>query len=160
MMRNLAPLVTYVSLLAATGWIGPGAAAGATTRPAAEPRGEVVLPSGRLLQAEIADTDEKRARGYMFRERISDTEGMLFLMGELGFHPFWMKNCKVGLDILWLDESWKVVHIERKVPPCLKDPCPGYAPMQASLYVLEIQEGLSDKEGMKLGDRIIYRPPK
>ena len=156
----LAPLVTCVSLLATAGPAVPGAAAGTAGSPAAEPHGEVVLPSGRLLQVEIADTDEKRARGYMFRERISDTEGMIFLMGELGLHPFWMKNCKVGLDILWLDESWKVVHIERKVPPCLKDPCPGYVPMQASLYVLEIQEGLSGREGMKLGDRIIYRPPK
>ena len=141
-------------------WAGRAAADPASTQPVQEPRGEVVLPSGRILQVEIADTPEKRARGYMYREKISDTDGMVFMMERLDFHSFWMKNCKVGLDIIWLDENWKTVHIERKVPPCLKDPCPSYTPMQASLYVLEIQEGLSQKERVKLGDRILYRPPR
>ena len=122
-------------------------------------RGEVVLPSGRVLVVELADTPEKRERGYMFREKVSDTEGMLFLMESLGFHSFWMKNCKVALDILWLDEGWKVVHIERELPPCVKDPCPSYAPMQAGLYVLEMQSGLSAKSGIRMGDRIVYHPP-
>lgn len=122
-------------------------------------RGEVVLPSGKVLAVELADTPAKRARGYMFRERVSDTEGMLFFMEGVAFHPFWMKNCKVGLDILWLDEGWKVVHIERGVPPCLKDPCPSYLPMQAGLYVLEMQSGLSAKTGIRIGDRILYLPP-
>ena len=139
---------------------GQAAAGPASMQPVEEPRGEVVLPSGRVLQVEIADTPAKRARGYMSRERISDTEGMVFMMERLDFHSFWMKNCKVGLDIIWLDENWKAVHIERKVPACLKDPCPSYTPLQASLYVLELQEGLSQKEGIKLGDRILYRPPQ
>lgn len=158
-MPKLAPWVACLSLLAAAGTSWPGET---RTSPGkgADARGEVLLPSGRLLQVEIADTPERRARGYMFRERISDREGMLFLMGELDFHPIWMKNCKVGLDILWLDEGWRVVHIERKVPPCLKDPCPSYVPIQASMYVLELKEGLSEREGMKLGDWIIYRPAR
>ena len=123
------------------------------------PRGQVVLPSGRALQVEVADTPEKQTRGYMFRERISDDEGMVFIMDQLGFHPFWMKNCKVGLDILWLDENWRIVHLEKKVPPCKRDPCPSYQPMQVSLYVLEVRGGLAGREGLKLGDRIIYTPP-
>ena len=99
-------------------------------------------------------------RGYMERARVSDREGMLFLMEAPGYHPFWMKNCKVSLDILWLDDAWRIVHIERKLPPCSQEPCPSYLPMRESLYVLEIQGGLADKQGIKLGDSIIYIPSR
>ena len=150
-MRYLAAIMTITTLALVPPQAGMTADASR--------RGEVVLPSGLVLSVELADTPAKRERGYMFREKISDTEGMLFMMGELALHSFWMKNCKVGLDILWLDEDWKVVHIERAVPPCAKDPCPSYTPMQTGLYVLEMQSGLSAKSGIKLGDRILYRPP-
>jgi uncharacterized protein len=135
----------------ASAWPREGTVAG--------PRGQVVLPSGKVLDVEVADTPELLERGYMFRERISDAEGMVFLMGSVDFHSFWMKNCKVSLDILWLNEKWEVVHMEKKLPPCKRDPCPSYRPLQASLYVLEVKAGLAAAEGIKLGDRITYIPP-
>lgn len=130
--------------------------------PDAPSRGQVLLPSGRVLQAEVADTPAKRARGYMHRGKIGDDEGMVFLMESVGFHSFWMKNCKVPLDIAWLDESWKIVHLEQEVPPCPpgdEDPCPSVSPMQAALYVLEVRGGLAAKEGLKIGSRIVFTPP-
>lgn len=138
----------------------PAAAAPPSAPPLSPPprleRGELALPSGKVLQVELAVTPEQIARGYMFRSRVGRGEGMLFFMGELGFHSFWMKNCRVALDIVWLDEAWRIVHIEREVPPCAADPCPGYAPMQAALYVLEIRAGGAGKEGLKLGDTLFY----
>ena len=122
------------------------------------PRGQVMLPSGRVLAVEVADTPQLRALGYMFRKKIGDDEGMVFLMESLGFHPFWMKNSKVGLDIVWLDENWKVVHLEKDVPPCSADPCPGYSPMQAALYVLEVRAGLASREGVQIGKSITFTP--
>jgi len=121
--------------------------------------GQVVMPSGRILQVEIADTPEAWARGYMFRASISDNEGMVFLMDRADFHSFWMKNCKVPLDILWMDETWRVVHLEQNLPPCAKEPCPSYVPMQASRYVLEVRGGLAGREGLRLGSHIIYTGP-
>ena len=150
-MRYPAALMSIATVCLCLALPGPTAA----TRS----RGEVILPSGRVLLVELAVTPAERALGYMFREKITENEGMLFLMEQIGFHPFWMKNCKVGLDILWIDETWKVVHIERQVPPCAQEPCPSYIPMQAALYVLEMQSGLSAKSGVRLGDRILYRPP-
>ncbi len=119
--------------------------------------GQVVLPSGRTLIVEVADTPLKRQVGYMFREKVSETEGMVFLMGVADFHSFWMKNCKVPLDIVWMDETWRIVHIEGNLPPCTGEaPCPSYLPMQAALYILETQAGLTVREGIKLGDHIIF----
>lgn len=137
------------------------AATGVSVPRAAEaaPRGQVLLPSGTLLSVEVSDDPVSRARGYMFREKIGKNEGMVFLMEEIGFHSFWMKNCKVSLDIIWMDENWRVVHIERRLPPCQADPCPSYYPMQASLYVLEVAAGGAAREKLALGDRIVFTPP-
>lgn len=96
----------------------------APVSPGADARGQILLPSGRALDVEIADTLVEIQRGYMFREKISDNEGMLFLFPSSGFHNFWMKNCKVGLDIAWLDEHWRVVHLEENLPPALRTPAP------------------------------------
>ena len=44
------------------------------------------------------------------------------------FHGIWMKNCQFPIDIVWLDEARKVVHVAPKVPPCRAEPCPVYVP--------------------------------
>ena len=79
---------------------------------------------------------------------------MLFLFREDGFHSFWMKNCQVPLDILWLDEDLKLVHLETAVPPCRKDPCPSYASLRKARYVLEVQAGTAQRTGLRIGDPI------
>jgi hypothetical protein len=118
-----------------------------------------MLPSGRVLLVELADTPRERAIGYMFREKVTDREGILFLFEDDDLHSFWMKNCKVSLDMVWLDERWSVVHIERNVPPCKGDPCPSYRSMQLARYVLETQAGLTAREKLAVGQTIIYMPP-
>lgn len=138
----------------------PQADPGRPGEPFPGPRGEVVLPSGKVLQVELADTPGERAVGYMFRDKVGEGEGMLFFFEENDLHSFWMKNCKVGLDLVWLDERWTVVHIERDVPPCKADPCPFYQPMQAARYVLETQAGLTTREKLSMGQSIIYMPPR
>jgi len=122
-------------------------------------RGQVVLPSGRSLVVEIADTPMKVQRGYMFREKISDNEGMVFMFPAAGFHSFWMKNCKVALDIAWLDERWQVVHLEENLPPCGADPCPSWGPLKAARYVLEVRAGLAAAEGLRPGAAVVFVPP-
>lgn len=133
---------------------------GDSGRPGAEnPRGTVLLANGKSLSVEVADTPEARALGYMFRESVPDGEGMIFPMGSLDIHSFWMKNCLTALDILWLDENWRIVHIEANVPPCKEDPCPHYAPMRKSLYVLEVGPGQAKLLGLEPGGIITYLPP-
>jgi len=124
-----------------------------------DPRGQIALPSGRVLDVEVADTPLEIQRGYMFREKISDNEGMVFLFPSAGFHNFWMKNCKVALDIAWLDEAWRVVHLEENLPPCAADPCPSWAPLKAARYVLEVRAGLAAVDGLRPGTTVVFVPP-
>jgi uncharacterized membrane protein (UPF0127 family) len=114
-----------------------------------------VFPSGSEFSLEVAADPESRAYGYMFRETISPTEGMLFVFEESYPHSFWMKNCKVALDIIWLDERFRVVEIAHQQQPCpgLGD-CPSVAPMRAARYVIEVAAGTSKREGLQRGDQV------
>lgn len=116
----------------------------------------VYFPNGEFVLAEPALSAEQRARGLMFREDLAADRGMLFFFDEEALHPFWMKNVRFPIDILWLDREKMVVHIARTVPPCRRDPCPTYAPLRPSIYVLELRAGRSDQLGVKPGDRIEF----
>ncbi len=68
-----------------------------------------------------------------------------------------MKDPFIPLDMIWMDEARKVVHIEPSVLPCVADPCPSYPPGREALYVLEINAGHSQELGLQLGDTAEFR---
>ncbi len=116
-----------------------------------------VFPSGAEFSLEIAADDAARGRGYMFRERVGPHEGMLFLFDEPGHHSIWMKNCKVSLDIIWLDTALRVVEIAHDLQPCPEQgPCPSSIPMRSASYVLEIAGGTARREGLEPADVIVF----
>ncbi|MCI0529898.1 MAG: DUF192 domain-containing protein [Nitrospira sp.] len=116
----------------------------------------VELPSGTKITAEVADTIPKRMLGLMFREHLSPAHGMLFIFENADYHGIWMKNCRIPLDILWLNQDRRIIHMEEGVPPCKDNPCPTYQPLQKALYVLELNAGLIAKEKMKLGAQLKF----
>lgn len=85
----------------------------------------------------------------MYRETLAPHAGMLFIFDQPGRYGFWMKHTRIPLDMLWLDQNWQVVHIERTVPPCTNDPCPRYRPPADARYVLEVNGGAAD--GIAIG---------
>jgi uncharacterized membrane protein (UPF0127 family) len=112
-----------------------------------------VLPSGAQYRLELAADDATRARGYMFREHVGPDEGMLFVFDEADRHPFWMKNCKVNLDIIWLDRQARVTEIAHDQRPCPPSgPCPNVFPMREASYVLELAGGTARGQGLRIGD--------
>ena len=120
--------------------------------PAAGPR--VVLPSGTVIRAELARTDEERAQGLMFRESLAADAGMLFLFDTTEIRPFWMKNCHFPLDIVHLASDGTVVDVLANVPPCAADPCPSYPPKAASTSVLELNAGAAAANGVVPGAKL------
>jgi uncharacterized membrane protein (UPF0127 family) len=76
----------------------------------------ITTPQGVKVQAELADTTQKRAMGLMFRESLPANHGMLFTFLEEQEWSFWMKNTRMPLDIIWINKGKKIVHIERNVP--------------------------------------------
>jgi uncharacterized membrane protein (UPF0127 family) len=141
--------------LGSLGGLGPGLARAAPGEGTPE-WAVAVFPSGAEFALEIAASDAERARGYMFREHVGPREGMLFLFPGPGTHSIWMKNCKVSLDLIWLDADFSVVHIVHERPPCpAEGDCPAVAPMRLSRYVLEIAGGIAAEQHLNLGDRLV-----
>jgi uncharacterized membrane protein (UPF0127 family) len=120
----------------------------------------LTLPSGKVLQAEVMVDDEDRAMGLMFRASLPADRGLLFVFEESGFHGFWMKNCKFPIDMVWLDEGRRVVHVAEKVPPCAAEPCPVYAPMQRARYVVELNAGQARREKAVVGALVSFELPR
>jgi uncharacterized protein len=119
----------------------------------------LTLPSGKVLQAEVMVKDEDRAMGLMFRPSLPLDRGMIFLFETADFHGIWMKNCRFPIDILWLDEEKRVVHVAESVPPCKADPCPVYNPMRRASYVIELNAGQARKEKAVVGSTVAFDLP-
>lgn len=105
---------------------------------------------------EIADTPEKQITGMMYREFIPDDFGMLFIHETESYRSFWMKNCRVPLDIIYLDKNKQVINIHFNVPPCKQEPCPSYKSERPAQYVLELRGNRAKELNLKPGDTIFF----
>jgi uncharacterized membrane protein (UPF0127 family) len=122
----------------------------------------ISTPKGSIIFAEIADTPDKRAKGLMHRSSIAPDQGMLFQFPELGSWTFWMKNTKIPLDILWLDKTGTIIHIESDVPICTRtdDHCPRYHSHKKSWQVLELKAGMAEKLELIPGSQLTISVPQ
>ncbi|MBA5867657.1 MAG: DUF192 domain-containing protein [Nitrospira sp. CR1.3] len=121
----------------------------------------VQLPGGIVIFAEIADTPKKRAEGLMFRDHLPKDRGMLFTFGQAQPWTFWMKNTKIPLDIIWMNDKKQVIYIAHKVPICTRtdDSCPQYQPNDPALYVLELGSGEAERLKIEKGSKLQFRTP-
>jgi len=119
----------------------------------------LVLPGGEELVVELAVSPAERSRGLMFRDELPAEQGMLLVFPDTGFRSIWMKNVRFPLDLIWLDSSDCVVHIEKDVPPCPREPCPDYHSMRKAAAVLELNGGSVDRWGIEPGDCLEFIPP-
>jgi uncharacterized membrane protein (UPF0127 family) len=133
---------------------------GSVSAAADRPTIPLTLPSGKILQVELATTDEERGLGLMFRESLARDRGMLFVFDEPQFYGFWMKNCRFPIDIVWLDDQHRVVHLAEKVPPCRRDPCPSYQPLRRARYVVELNAGQARREKAVIGAKLDFKLPE
>lgn len=113
-----------------------------------------ICMNNHCFHIEIAQTQEQREKGLMYRDSLKSNKGMLFIFTNEDYHSFWMKNTKIPLDIIWISSDLKVVHIEQNVLPCLSDPCLSYDSPKPALYVLEINAGETEKCNIKLNDPV------
>ncbi len=114
----------------------------------------LVCFDNKCIEVEVMDTPEKRALGLMFRQRITNQEGMLFLFDEPRIPTFWMMNVQFSIDIIFVDENLTVEYIVKEAPPCYKEPCERYSPEGEVLYVVEAIKGFSDKFNVTEGQKI------
>ena len=96
----------------------------------------------------------------MFRESLPENSGMLFIFPDSSPRSFWMKNTLIPLDMIWIDESKKIVGITENVQPCKADPCPSYPSGKPVKYVLEVNAGFAERKGIKENDSVEFDLPE
>jgi len=132
----------------------------ASSSPAGPASVPLTLPSGKVLRAELMVSDEDRAMGLMFRPSLPEDRGMLFVFAFSDFHGIWMKNCRFPIDIVWLDEERRVVHVTEGAPPCRAEPCPVYEPLRRASYVVELNSGQARAEQLAIGSTVSFELPR
>ena len=109
---------------------------------------------------ELADTQDKRARGLSRRESLDQGTGMIFLYEEVGRLTFWMKDMYFPLDMLWIGGDCTVADISVQVQPPEPDQSNRelhrISPNQPALHVLEINGGEAANAGISIGDPIKF----
>ena len=109
---------------------------------------------GKRFSVEIADSREEQALGLMFRDSMPDDHGMVFLFPGEAMRSFWMKNCRIPLDIFYFDEDLKLVSVSENAPPCRTQRCPSYPSTGPAKYVLELNAGKAAELGVQAGDAL------
>jgi uncharacterized membrane protein (UPF0127 family) len=118
--------------------------------------GAVVIdtPAGeRRFKVELAVKDTERQRGLMYREKLADDEGMLFLFERQQPLAFWMKNTWIALDMLFITDDLMVLGIVEGAEPLTTSSrkVPG-----ESRFVLELRGGLSSELGLQAGQKVRF----
>ena len=112
---------------------------------------EVCIENKACFQVEIADSFAERGIGLSDWEFLSNDSGMLFVFPRNSVPSFWMRDMSFPIDIIWIDENWKIVGIEKKLQPCQKE-CSIFYPTKEVKYVLETNSGLAERYDFEEGD--------
>jgi uncharacterized membrane protein (UPF0127 family) len=114
---------------------------GTMASPAVQERGVETIVDLTQLTLEIRDTDEGRRQGLSGRESLGRNEGMLFLFNEPALYPFWMKDMKFDIDIIWMLDG-RVVDVVTLPPPGPGELIPpSHVPKAKADSVLELDAG-------------------
>lgn len=111
---------------------------------------------GKTLVVEVADTPSQHEKGLMFRDKLGDDEGMLFIFNNEETRFFWMKNTLIDLSIGYFDKKGTLIDVqEMKSGKGVPDSAlPSYASARPAKYALEMNPGWFDKNKIKLGSKL------
>ena len=108
--------------------------------------------NGYIFKAELAASDAKRTEGLSKRKDICENCAMLFIFEKPGEYSFWMKDTRFSLDIIWILNN-EIAYIANDIPADSKE---SLEPPVLADKVLEINGGLAEKYGLKVGDEVKF----
>lgn len=113
-----------------------------------------ITSTGRYpITVEVADTDQERSTGLMFRQSLGDNEGMIFLYPQDEVITMWMKNTYISLDMIFIRADGVIRHIASDTEPFSEQTISAGESVRA---VIEMKAGSAKRLGMKAGDKVEY----
>jgi uncharacterized membrane protein (UPF0127 family) len=148
-----------VAIVAAALIIGPGEEKKHKASQAAGPcgvyrRDAKVSINGKTFDVEQPKNPDAFAKGLGGRPCITDSEGMLFRFTRPGQYPFWMKDMKFPIDIIWIGSDHRVAAVEvDEKPSTYPDKFVNQKPAQ---YVLEVKANTSKQLMIEIGTPVTF----
>ena len=102
------------------------------------------------IRVEVADTEQSRLRGLMYRDRLAQDSGMIFLYPRAQVSAMWMKNTRIALSVAFIDANGHILNIAEMDPYSEQ----AHASSGAAAYALEMNRGWFSKRGIKAGDSV------
>jgi uncharacterized membrane protein (UPF0127 family) len=106
------------------------------------------------IDIEIAEDDEARGQGMMYRNKLEESQGMFFIFDREQPQSFWMRNTPLSLDMLFVNKNNEIVKIHKDTTPFSES---SYASLRPAIYVVEVIAGYTDAYDIKDGDKIVWR---
>jgi len=135
-----------------------GSEAGATSVP--------VELGGERFHLELAADPNRRHRGLGGREHLPEGSGMLFAFADSAPRAFVMRDCRIPLDVAFLDGAGRVVavHSMEVEPPQRPGESPGayearlprYPSGAPVRFAIEVRGGRLAALGVAPGDRVAF----
>ena len=150
MNRHVVPQLTSVllAMVLLTGCSRRDSAseAGGGPKPQSLPTRQIDV-GPRTFTLMVADRDDTRSTGLMYRRSMGQNEGMIFVFPTEIPRSFWMKNVPIDLDILFLDRHGKVVTIKTMYAydesPVLSE--------EPAMFAIELNAGTAKAAGLSVG---------
>jgi uncharacterized membrane protein (UPF0127 family) len=118
---------------------------------------EFIAPDSRILATitiEFSETPKDWSKGLMDRREMDPMHGMLFIFDQIRPRGFWMRNTYIPLDIIFIDESRRVVTIAENTVPFSERILSSKKPVK---YVVEVNAGFSKRFNIEKGMQVRWQ---
>tara|TARA_B100002019_G_C20986829_1_gene458547 strand:+ start:236 stop:664 length:429 start_codon:yes stop_codon:yes gene_type:complete len=105
------------------------------------------------FNVEVAKTIEERRIGLMYRKKLLNNEGMLFIFPREKIIQLWMKNTYIPLDVIFISENKVIVDIKKNMEKLSETIVKSKV---KSRYALEFNAGLINKLDIEIGDKVLF----
>ena len=105
------------------------------------------------FNVEVAKTIEERRTGLMYRKKLLNNEGMLFIFPREKIIQLWMKNTYIPLDVIFISKNKVIVDIKKNMEKLSETIVKSKV---KSRYALEFNAGLINKLAIEIGDKVLF----
>lgn len=113
---------------------------------------KIIMATGeKSFDLEIADTEQKRSRGLMYRTDFPLNRAMIFVFDNPQPVMMWMANTPLPLDMLFVRSDGTIARVAQKTTPFSEDIVSSGEPVS---FVIEINAGVAAMLGIKAGDKV------
>ena len=140
-MNNLLCLAATLALLCAAG-------CNRASQPAL--RRVTLMVGGHAVLAEVAEKEGDKERGLMFRDKMGENEGMVFVYDRPGTLYFYMKNTRIPLSLAFIDSNGVILRIVDMQPHDLRS----HSSVMPAQYALAMNQGWFAKKGVEPGAKV------